>query len=285
MAFAKGDAKKAEQFYTKVIKLEPKNERNYFKRYRSALRQRKYKEGLADLRKAVSLAPKYKAGWEHRANLELMLGHCQDAASSYANVINLKPGHKKAQAGHRTAHECASHLSDANAQHSKGNTPPRPSIDACARPARRHATLPAPRTRYCLSVRARTQRKSNTTRYWPTAAAPQAADSSVAGTWRGGYRLAEHDMAMRHYRQGHTSIQSTRTARRHTDVSRTKQACEEKMRWQKRRHEEAVELFADARLSTDRTKSSSRAPLKGAKSLLLCRSLRGAAACSASSRN
>ena len=33
MAFAKGDAKKAEQFYTKVIKLEPKNERNYFKRY------------------------------------------------------------------------------------------------------------------------------------------------------------------------------------------------------------------------------------------------------------
>merc|ERR1719197_70566 len=113
MAFAKGDAKKAEQFYTKVIKLEPKNERNYFKRYRSALRQRKYKEGLADLRKAVSLAPKYKAGWEHRANLELMLGLCHDAAPSYANVINLKPGHKKAQAGHRTAHECVSHLSQA----------------------------------------------------------------------------------------------------------------------------------------------------------------------------
>ena len=40
LAFSKGDAKKAEQFFSKVIKLEPKNERNYFKRYRAALRQR-----------------------------------------------------------------------------------------------------------------------------------------------------------------------------------------------------------------------------------------------------
>lgn len=43
-----------------VIELEPKNERNFYKRFRVFLSKRKYVEAIQDLSRALELKPKYK---------------------------------------------------------------------------------------------------------------------------------------------------------------------------------------------------------------------------------
>lgn len=43
-----------------VIELEPKNERNFYKRFRVFLSKRKYAEAIKDLSRALELKPKYK---------------------------------------------------------------------------------------------------------------------------------------------------------------------------------------------------------------------------------
>ena len=46
--------------YHQVIELEPKNERNFYKRFRVFLSKRKYAEAIKDLSRALELKPKYK---------------------------------------------------------------------------------------------------------------------------------------------------------------------------------------------------------------------------------
>lgn len=43
-----------------MIELEPKNERNFYKRFRVYLAKRKYAEAISDLSRALELKPKYK---------------------------------------------------------------------------------------------------------------------------------------------------------------------------------------------------------------------------------
>lgn len=43
-----------------MIELEPKNERNFYKRFRVFLSKRKYAEAIKDLSRALELKPKYK---------------------------------------------------------------------------------------------------------------------------------------------------------------------------------------------------------------------------------
>lgn len=43
-----------------VIELEPKNERNFYKRFRVFLSKRRYAEAISDLSRALELKPKYK---------------------------------------------------------------------------------------------------------------------------------------------------------------------------------------------------------------------------------
>ena len=47
-------------FLSQVIELEPKNERNFYKRFRVFLSKRKYAEAISDLSRALELKPKYK---------------------------------------------------------------------------------------------------------------------------------------------------------------------------------------------------------------------------------
>ena len=47
-------------FLSQVIELEPKNERNFYKRFRVFLSKRKYAEAILDLSRALELKPKYK---------------------------------------------------------------------------------------------------------------------------------------------------------------------------------------------------------------------------------
>ena len=49
VAFSNGDVDNAINILGKVIELEPKNENNFYKRFRFYIRQHKYKEALQDL--------------------------------------------------------------------------------------------------------------------------------------------------------------------------------------------------------------------------------------------
>ena len=120
VAASKGDIKKAVAFYSQVIKLEPKNERNYYKRYRASLRGKLYSEALVDLRKAVGINAKFKAGWEHKAKMELMVGLCDDAVASYTALLGLKADHKAGLAAMPKAQECAASLAAARCQQCPG---------------------------------------------------------------------------------------------------------------------------------------------------------------------
>eukprot|EP00937_MAST-01D_sp_MAST-1D-sp2_P007304 g7304.t1 len=254
IAFSKGDAKKAEQFYSKVIKLEPKNERNYFKRYRAALRQRKYTEGLADLRKAVSLNDKYKAGWEHRANLELMLGECQDAHKSYQRLLDLKPEHAKGKASMATAQQCAQRVAAAAQSSERG--------DFAAAARHLTATLDLKGATHqllhtsqaLLLLRAHAQMRM--AQYFDVLADTGRAlklqqDSMEALLLRGDayYLLADHDMAMRHYRQAlHFDPEDKACKRAYRRLKKiTKLAKKGDAAVEQGQHEEALEHFAAAR--------------------------------------
>jgi len=48
---------KAIRFLSQAIQIEPENEKNYYKRYRTHLRGKKYREALQDLSAAINLDP------------------------------------------------------------------------------------------------------------------------------------------------------------------------------------------------------------------------------------
>lgn len=85
-AFAKGDLKEANKWYSKMIESDPKNERNYYKRYRVHLSDRKYNRALSDLTSALQINPRYSKALSQRGKLNLMLGKCAEAVKDYQNL-------------------------------------------------------------------------------------------------------------------------------------------------------------------------------------------------------
>lgn len=86
-AFSKGEIDQALKLFTEVIKLEPKNENNFYKRFRVYLRQQKYREALADLNSALSINGNDVNILTQKAKLQMKLGKCKDAESDFA-VLN-----------------------------------------------------------------------------------------------------------------------------------------------------------------------------------------------------
>ena len=70
-----------------VIALEPDNERNYYKRFRVYLRQRKYREAIGDLNKALAIKPTYTVCLQQRAKVLLMVGRCSEAMADYDTLL------------------------------------------------------------------------------------------------------------------------------------------------------------------------------------------------------
>lgn len=91
VAFSKGDVEGAAKLWAKVIALEPTNDGNFFKRFRVFLRLNKYKEALADLNSALQLKPSNEAALVQKGKLELRLGRCADASSSFKKLQRLVP--------------------------------------------------------------------------------------------------------------------------------------------------------------------------------------------------
>jgi DnaJ family protein C protein 3 len=63
--------------------MEPKNENNFYKRYRVFMRQQKYKEALADLNSALNINPENIQVLTQRGKLQVRLGRCKEAEQDY----------------------------------------------------------------------------------------------------------------------------------------------------------------------------------------------------------
>ena len=120
MAFAKGDVDQALQLWGKVIEMEPKNEVNFYKRFRVYLRQQKLKEALADLTAALTLNPKYETVLSQRAKLQVRMGRCDDAMTDYRNLRAVN-AESKDLTGENDAQSCSTSMRTAEATYAQRN--------------------------------------------------------------------------------------------------------------------------------------------------------------------
>ena len=86
MAFSKGDIDGSLKLWGQVIAMEPTNDGNFFKRFRVYLRQSKYKEAMSDLNSALNIKPTNEAALTQKGKLELRLGRCSEAYTSFTKL-------------------------------------------------------------------------------------------------------------------------------------------------------------------------------------------------------
>ncbi|ETI41484.1 hypothetical protein F443_13287 [Phytophthora nicotianae P1569] len=120
-AFAGGDMKTAISLLSKLIELEPKNERNFYKRFRAYLSERKYSHALSDLSSSLDVNPKYKQGRLQRGKLLMMLGQCAEASQDFQTVVELYPKDSASAEQLDKSKECASYIDEAERAHSRGD--------------------------------------------------------------------------------------------------------------------------------------------------------------------
>jgi DnaJ family protein C protein 3 len=200
MAFAKGDMKKAKKLFKKVIKLEPKNERNYYKLFRVHLKERAYPEAIKDLTKALEVAPKYKEGLYQRGHLNIQMGHCVEASADLDTLLQIDPAHKKGLVDAPLAKQCAQSVQQAESHATAGN---HKAAHEHYSAALSHTTnshkLLLERGKSCFAMGEYFETLADTGR-----ALKIEKESMEALEMRGMayYKLGEHDMALRHFRQG-----------------------------------------------------------------------------------
>lgn len=72
---------------SKLIELDPKNERNFYRRFRAYLSDRKYAHALSDLSSSLAINPTYKQGRLQRGKLLMMLGQCAEALQDFQTLV------------------------------------------------------------------------------------------------------------------------------------------------------------------------------------------------------
>ncbi|KAF4034265.1 DnaJ domain [Phytophthora infestans] len=120
-AFAGGDMKTAITLLSKLIELEPRNERNFYKRFRAYLSERKYSHALSDLSSSLDVNPKYKQGRLQRGKLLMMLGQCAEASQDFQTVVELYPKEATGAEQLDKSKECASNIDEAERAHTRGD--------------------------------------------------------------------------------------------------------------------------------------------------------------------
>jgi len=122
-ALSKGDFKKAAKLLNKVIKLEPKEPRNYFKLFKVHLKSKSFARAIKTLKVAIDVDPTYVNGYVQLAKLETKMGYCQDAVDHLSAALGVKPNHKKASAEIEISQRClgaiaqAEHMSSVHDYH------------------------------------------------------------------------------------------------------------------------------------------------------------------------
>eukprot|EP00953_Heterococcus_sp_UTEX-ZZ885_P015441 8695-Heterococcus_DN1.PRE.3 len=118
---SEGDVAQALDLFDAVVLLEPKNERNYYKRFRAHLKNASYKEAISDLSAALALKPKYKQALAQRAKLYRLLGQCQQSSADYQALQVLDAAHAEVAAGMGPAAQCAAQLHEAQTNFQANN--------------------------------------------------------------------------------------------------------------------------------------------------------------------
>ncbi|RLN52835.1 hypothetical protein BBJ29_004048 [Phytophthora kernoviae] len=120
-AFAGGDMKTAISLLSKLIELEPKNERNFYKRFRAYLSERKYSHALSDLSLSLDVNPRYKQGILQRGKLLMMLGQCAEASADFQSFVEFYPTDAAGAEQLEKSRQCANYIDEAEHAHSRGD--------------------------------------------------------------------------------------------------------------------------------------------------------------------
>jgi DnaJ family protein C protein 3 len=196
----KNGPRNALKILNKIIKLEPDNHNNFYKRYRVHLRLKKNDQALSDLESAVKVKPSFTSGWSQHAKLLLKLGRCAEAESSLQNALKINPNHKATVALQPPVSKCAASLRQADHAERRG--------DWIQADTGLTAALDAANTSPSLLLR-RAKVRLHLKKYYEVLA-----DSgkvlkmekhnldALAVRARAYYLLGDHEMAMRHQREG-----------------------------------------------------------------------------------
>jgi DnaJ family protein C protein 3 len=112
-AFMDKNYEQALHLYSQAILQEPKNEKNYYKRFRVFDRLKRTRNALSDLNHAIEINPEYTTAFALRARLQMTLGRCPGAAADYEEVLKIKPTHGDAKKMLPKARECAAEVAAA----------------------------------------------------------------------------------------------------------------------------------------------------------------------------
>ena len=115
-----GGVKKALKILNKVIRLEPDNHNNFYKRYRVHLRLKQQHQALSDLASAVKVKPTFTSGWSQQATLLLKMGRCVEAESSIRQALSINANHKATIKLEPKVTQCAHHLRSADSHEQRG---------------------------------------------------------------------------------------------------------------------------------------------------------------------
>lgn len=113
VAFANGDMNEALKLWNKVIEMEPKNDNNFYRRFRIYLRLQKLKEALADLNSALSIKADNTNALLQRAKLYMKMGKCSEAESDYMKLKSLEPQNTENIKGWQEANQCSLAIKEA----------------------------------------------------------------------------------------------------------------------------------------------------------------------------
>ncbi len=119
-AFSKGDSDEALKLWAEVIKAEPDNYSNFYKRFRVNLRKLKYKEALADLTSALNLKPDDENALAQRSKLNLRLGHCAEALTDFDKLRGVN-GNNKAIDLRKDGEDCVKNMNRAHLAFKRGD--------------------------------------------------------------------------------------------------------------------------------------------------------------------
>ncbi|CAI5739128.1 unnamed protein product [Hyaloperonospora brassicae] len=120
-AFAEGDMKTAISLLSKLIEMEPTNERHLYKRFRAYLSERKYSHALSDLSSSLLVNPKFKQGMLQRGKLLMMLGQCAEASQDFETLVELYPKETVGPEQLEKSRKCAASIDEAERAQSRGD--------------------------------------------------------------------------------------------------------------------------------------------------------------------
>jgi DnaJ family protein C protein 3 len=78
------------KLWEQVIQMEPKNEQNFYKRFRIYLRQNNLKAALADLNAAITIKPDLESVLMQRGKLQMRLGKCVESEKDWIRLSQLQ---------------------------------------------------------------------------------------------------------------------------------------------------------------------------------------------------